>query len=84
VELKVEMGFARLLIFDDEIGLSSEQFYSGSAGLASARERLLDMDGTFNVTSTPQVGFRIEASLPLTFLNSPATAGQSIRSEKTI
>jgi signal transduction histidine kinase len=84
VELKVEKGFARLLIFDDEIGLGSEQFYSGSTGLASARERLLDMDGTFNVTSTPQVGSRIEASLPLTFLNSPATAGQSIRSEKTI
>jgi signal transduction histidine kinase len=65
VELKVEKGYARLLIFDDGIGLSSEQLYSGSTGLASARERLLDMDGTFNVTSTPQVGSRIEASLPL-------------------
>jgi signal transduction histidine kinase len=54
-----------LLIFYDGTGLNSEQLYSGSTGLASARERLLDQDGTFNFTSDPRMGTKIEASVPL-------------------
>jgi signal transduction histidine kinase len=65
VELKVERGQAWLLIFGDGIGLNPEQLYSGSTGLASARERLLDLAGTFNITSTPQTGTKVNASVPL-------------------
>ncbi len=65
VTLKLEKENASLLIFDEEISLSPEQLYSGNTGLANARERLLAMDGTFIVSSTPQTGTKIEASVPL-------------------
>jgi signal transduction histidine kinase len=65
VKLKLENESASLLIFDDGISLNREQLYSGNTGLASARERLLAMNGTFVVSSTPQTGTKIEASIPL-------------------
>jgi signal transduction histidine kinase len=65
VKLKLEKENASLMIFEDGISLNPEQLYSGNTGLASARERLLAMDGTFIVSSTPQTGTKIEASVPL-------------------
>ncbi len=66
VKLKLEKENASLVIFDDKVSLNPEQLYSGNTGLASARERLLAMDGTFIVSSTPHAGTKIEASVPLT------------------
>jgi signal transduction histidine kinase len=65
VKLKLENDNASLLILDDGVGLDRQAVYSGNTGLASARERLLAMDGTFIVSSTPQIGTTIQASVPL-------------------
>ena len=65
VELKVEDGRVWLLIVDDGLGLSAEQLYSGSIGLGSARERVMELNGTFKITSAPEAGTRIEAGVPL-------------------
>lgn len=65
VELKVVWGQAWLVIVDDGLGLSPEQLYSGSVGLASARERLMGLNGTLKIMSEPQKGTKIEASVPL-------------------
>ena len=65
VELKVESGHVWLLINDDGIGLSAEQLYSGSIGLGSARERVMELNGTFKIASTPEAGTKIEAGVPL-------------------
>jgi two-component system sensor histidine kinase UhpB len=65
VELKVVWGQAWLLIADDGLGLSPEQMYSGNIGLASARERLMGLNGTLKIMSEPEKGTTIEASVPL-------------------
>jgi signal transduction histidine kinase len=65
VELKVENGHVWLLIIDDGAGLSREQLHSGSIGLGSARERVMELNGTFKITSAPQAGTKIEAAVPL-------------------
>lgn len=65
VELKVVWGQAWLLIMDDEVDLNPERIYGGAIGLASARERLLGLNGTFKIVSEPQRGTTIEASVPL-------------------
>ena len=65
VELKVENGHVWLLIIDDGAGLSREQLYSGSIGLGSARERVMELNGTFKITSAPRAGTKIEAAVPL-------------------
>jgi signal transduction histidine kinase len=65
VELKVVWGQAWLLIYGDEVDFNPERIYSGGIGLASARERLLGLNGTFKIVSEPQKGTTIEASVPL-------------------
>jgi signal transduction histidine kinase len=65
VELKVVWGQAWLLIVDDEVDLSPERLQSGSNSLASARERLMGLNGTLKILSEPRKGTTIEASVPL-------------------
>ena len=65
VELKVEKEHAWLRILGEGIRLNQEEeLHHGSRGFSSARARLLDLNGAFNVTSTPQ-GTKIEASVPV-------------------
>jgi len=65
VELKVEGGRALLRIMDDGVGINPEQQQGGGLGLASMRERVIALDGTFKITSAPQNGTTVEASVPL-------------------
>jgi signal transduction histidine kinase len=72
VELKVQGGRALLRIIDDGLGMSPEQESEGM-GLASMRERVTGLHGTFNTSSAPLKGVTIEASVPL---NAPPQVGE--------
>jgi signal transduction histidine kinase len=65
MELKVCDGYASLSIADDGIGMPSEQLHTGGMGLASMRERVGALNGSCKVTSEPQKGTTVEASVPL-------------------
>jgi signal transduction histidine kinase len=65
VELKVVWGQAWLLIFDDELDLNAERLYREDVRLAGARERLMELNGTFKIIAAPEKGTTIEASVPL-------------------
>jgi signal transduction histidine kinase len=65
MELKVRNGHALLRIVDDGVGITPEQHHSGGMGLASMCERAWALDGTCKVTSGPEKGTTVEASIPL-------------------
>jgi len=65
MDLSVLSGRALLRIVDDRVGISPEQYHSEGMGLASVRERVWALDGTYEVTSEPLKGTTVEASVPL-------------------
>jgi signal transduction histidine kinase len=65
MELKTRSGHALLRIVDDGVGITPEQHHSGGMGLASMRERVCALDGTFEVRSGRLKGTTVEASVPL-------------------
>jgi len=65
MDLSVLSGRALLRIVDDRVGISPEQYHSEGMGLASMRERVWALDGTYEVTSEPLKGTTVEASVPL-------------------
>jgi signal transduction histidine kinase len=65
MELRVRSGHVLLRIVDDGVGMTPEQQHGGGMGLASMRERAWALDGTCEVTSGPEKGTTVEASVPL-------------------
>lgn len=63
VELKVSGGRVLLLIADAGVGISPQ--HDEGVGMASMREQVLSLEGTFRITSIPQQGTVIEASVPI-------------------
>ena len=69
VHLKINDGL-QLEICDDGLGLSVD--YQPGIGLSSIRERTAELNGTFQLESTPGSGTAILVKLPLTY-NQPIT-----------
>ena len=65
VKLRVKNGQALLRIVDDGVGMSPEQQAVGGMGFTNMRERLMALDGTLKITSSPTRGTIIEAAVPL-------------------
>ncbi|MBV6417740.1 MAG: hypothetical protein CMLOHMNK_02504 [Steroidobacteraceae bacterium] len=71
VGMVFEVGAAgyRLVVSDDGIGMDPEKVRS-SHGLAGMRHRIVTLNGTFEIRSTPGTGSRLEVLVP--FANSSA------------
>jgi signal transduction histidine kinase len=65
VELEVSGGCLLLRVADAGIGMSPES--AEGMGLTWMREQLLSLKGTFKISSAPQAGTVIEASVPIMF-----------------
>ena len=58
-------GHVRLLVSDDGVGCTSDQVgKSGGLGVINMRERVLQLDGTFEFDSEPERGTRVKVSVP--------------------
>ena len=66
-------------INDDGRGFNPSQMRSGSHGLTGMRHRVESVGGRLTVSSQPQLGTRIEASIPSTAPPPPAPAGDESR-----
>jgi signal transduction histidine kinase len=64
LRLNAHGGVARLEVFDDGIGFDPEQEFAGHFGLRSMRERILNLSGTIEVSSSPGTGTAIRIALP--------------------
>jgi signal transduction histidine kinase len=65
VHMKLEPGCVRVGIEDDGIGFDVTQLKSSTHGIAGMRFRIERLDGTLIVDSTPTVGTRLAAMLPI-------------------
>lgn len=65
VHIKLEPGCVRVGIEDDGIGFDVTQLKSATHGIAGMRFRIERLDGTLIVESTPGVGTRLAAMLPM-------------------
>jgi signal transduction histidine kinase len=63
--MKLEPGCVRVGIEDDGIGFDVTQLKSSTHGIAGMRFRIERLDGTLIVDSTPTVGTRLAAMLPI-------------------
>lgn len=66
VTLRADGEQILLDITDDGIGITGERDHAEALGLASMKERISLVGGTFKLTSQPMQGTRIEAAVPLT------------------
>jgi signal transduction histidine kinase len=58
-------GHVRLLVSDDGVGCTPDQVgKSGGLGVINMRERVLQLDGTFEFDSEPERGTRVKVSVP--------------------
>ena len=67
VQVQLRSGGERIFlhIADDGIGIPAERDRSVALGLASMRERVTLLGGTFTLCSEPMRGTRIEAAIPI-------------------
>jgi signal transduction histidine kinase len=67
VQVQLRSGGERIFlhIVDDGIGIPAERERSVALGLASMRERVTLVGGTFTLCSEPMRGTRIEAAIPI-------------------
>lgn len=65
VHMKLEPGCVRVGIEDNGIGFDVTQLKSSTHGIAGMRFRIERLDGRFTVDSTPAVGTRLVAMLPI-------------------
>jgi signal transduction histidine kinase len=65
LQLALDAQFLTLTISDNGVGFDpSVDSAPGHFGLASMRERVIPLGGTFSIESTPGLGTRIRASIP--------------------
>jgi signal transduction histidine kinase len=74
VELRADGGRISLRIADNGVGFDLSREAAG-LGLASMRQRVRSLDGSIKITSSPQAGTRMEASVPLHQSRSHDTPG---------
>jgi signal transduction histidine kinase len=67
VDVVLELGEAEvaLLVADDGRGFDPRREFPGHLGLQSMRERAVAMGGTLEIESTPGVGTRLRARIPI-------------------
>lgn len=65
VHLAVDAAQARLVVEDDGRGFDPAEVPAGHYGLVGIRERVRLMDGQLHLTSTPGMGTRLDAVVPL-------------------
>lgn len=65
VRLKAESDKLVLRISDDGAGFDTSAEFPGHLGMHTMRERAEKVGGTFNIESAPNVGTRIQITIPL-------------------
>ena len=65
VSLGIAGGRARLRIKDDGVGFATDKDYPGHLGLRSMRERVAQLGGRLEISSSPGKGTDVRAELPV-------------------
>ena len=66
IDLQMDAQHVVLKILDNGRGIShSEIFNENSLGLLGIRERIYFLNGQFDITGDPNIGTRIEVTIPL-------------------
>jgi PAS domain S-box-containing protein len=65
VSLGIAGGRARLRIRDDGVGFATDKDYPGHLGLRSMRERVAQLGGRLEISSSPGKGTDVRAELPV-------------------